>query len=54
MLKHVRSFRIGYNSPGALASVNHLHLHLLYIERKLYLTEVVKAKMLLKYAPNKL
>ncbi|XP_017461378.1 PREDICTED: GDP-D-glucose phosphorylase 1 [Rhagoletis zephyria] len=32
-----KSFRIGYNSPGALASVNHLHLHLLYITTDLYI-----------------
>lgn len=31
------NFRIGYNSPGANASVNHLHLHLLYIEPRLYI-----------------
>ncbi|GAB0090488.1 FERM domain [Sergentomyia squamirostris] len=31
-----RHYRIGYNSPGALASVNHLHLHLMLIERDLY------------------
>lgn len=35
-------FRIGYNSPGALASVNHLHLHLLYIEQHLFIEDVVK------------
>ncbi|XP_065361246.1 GDP-D-glucose phosphorylase 1 [Calliphora vicina] len=32
-----RQFRIGYNSPGALASVNHLHLHLMCIEKELYI-----------------
>ncbi|XP_053678970.1 GDP-D-glucose phosphorylase 1 [Anopheles nili] len=31
-----RRYRVGYNSPGALASVNHLHLHLLPIHRDLY------------------
>lgn len=31
-----KAFRIGYNSPGALASVNHLHLHLLYVTAYLY------------------
>ena len=35
-----RSIRLGYNSPGALASVNHLHLHLLHVDRELY-TEVI-------------
>uniref|UniRef100_A0A1A9WTA9 GDP-D-glucose phosphorylase 1 n=1 Tax=Glossina brevipalpis TaxID=37001 RepID=A0A1A9WTA9_9MUSC len=33
-------FRIGYNSPGALASVNHLHLHLINIEKDLYIDHV--------------
>ncbi|XP_055378122.1 GDP-D-glucose phosphorylase 1 [Condylostylus longicornis] len=33
-------FIIGYNSPGALASVNHLHLHLMQIEQKLYIETV--------------
>ncbi|KAL9901524.1 GDP-D-glucose phosphorylase 1 [Glossina fuscipes fuscipes] len=32
-----RGFRIGYNSPGALASVNHLHMHLINIEKDLYI-----------------
>lgn len=36
-----RNFRIGYNSPGALASVNHLHLHLMFIERDLYIDHAV-------------
>lgn len=36
-------FRIGYNSPGALASVNHLHVHLLYIEKDLYLEDCVSS-----------
>lgn len=36
-----RTARIGYNSPGALASVNHLHLHLLYVEKNLYVEDVV-------------
>lgn len=36
-----KSIRIGYNSPGALASVNHLHLHLLSIEHDLYVEDVV-------------
>lgn len=39
---HDKHFRIGYNSPGALASVNHLHLHLLYIEQRLFIEDVVK------------
>ncbi|XP_075160427.1 GDP-D-glucose phosphorylase 1 [Haematobia irritans] len=34
------NFRIGYNSPGALASVNHLHLHLMFIDKNLYIDDV--------------
>ncbi|XP_055524152.1 GDP-D-glucose phosphorylase 1 [Wyeomyia smithii] len=34
-----RNYRILYNSPGALASVNHLHLHLLHISHKLYVED---------------
>lgn len=37
--------RLGYNSPGALASVNHLHLHLLHVDRELY-TEVIVSYIL--------
>lgn len=40
-LLNQRAFRIGYNSPGALASVNHLHMHLLYIEEILFVESVV-------------
>lgn len=40
-LERNRYFRIGYNSPGALASVNHLHLHLMFIEQELYIDRVV-------------
>lgn len=36
-----RYFRIGYNSPGALASVNHLHLHLMFVDKELYVDRVV-------------
>lgn len=36
-----RCYRIGYNSPGALASVNHLHLQLLYVEQQLYIENAV-------------
>lgn len=36
-----RFYRVGYNSPGALASVNHLHLHLMLIERELYVDSAV-------------
>ncbi|BFF97384.1 GDP-D-glucose phosphorylase 1 [Drosophila madeirensis] len=32
--------RMGYNSPGALASVNHLHFHLLHLPQDLYINQV--------------
>lgn len=35
-----RGFRIAFNSPGALASVNHLHLHLLLLDCDLYIDNV--------------
>lgn len=35
-------FKIGYNGPGAQASVNHLHVQLMYIEQKLYVETSVK------------
>lgn len=41
-----RTFRIGYNSPGALASVNHLHMHILYIEEILFVENVVSIYIL--------
>lgn len=46
LLHHLndKHFYIGYNSPGALASVNHLHFHLLYIEQPLFIEVVVKRK----------
>ncbi|XP_050332966.1 GDP-D-glucose phosphorylase 1 [Bactrocera neohumeralis] len=44
-----KAFRIGYNSPGALASVNHLHLHLLYVTTDLYSD---KAELELLERPN--
>ncbi|XP_065090405.1 GDP-D-glucose phosphorylase 1-like [Ochlerotatus camptorhynchus] len=34
-----RNYRIGYNSPGALASVNHLHFHLMHLNHKLYVED---------------
>ncbi|XP_053691889.1 GDP-D-glucose phosphorylase 1 [Sabethes cyaneus] len=34
-----RDYRVVYNSPGALASVNHLHLHLLHVKHKLYVED---------------
>lgn len=37
-------YRIGYNSLGAFASVNHLHLHLMYIESDLFIENVVSSK----------
>lgn len=35
--------RIGFNSPGASSSVNHLHLHILAIERELYIDRAVSS-----------
>ncbi|XP_068143355.1 GDP-D-glucose phosphorylase 1 [Drosophila tropicalis] len=34
------TMRMGYNSPGALASVNHLHFHLIHMPQKLYIDNV--------------
>lgn len=31
-----RRFRMGFNSPGALASVNHLHLHVVDVTKELF------------------
>lgn len=42
-----RRWRIGYNSPGAAASVNHLHLHLLHVDERLWVDDV----RLAPYAP---
>lgn len=39
-------YRIGYNSLGAFASVNHLHLHLMYIETDLFIENVVSTQLL--------
>lgn len=33
--------RIGFNSPGANSSINHLHLHILAIDRDLYIDKAV-------------
>jgi GDP-D-glucose phosphorylase len=41
-----RAIRFGYNSPGALASVNHLHLHMLHVERELFV-EFVELRQLI-------
>lgn len=35
-----RSYRLCYNSPGAWASVNHLHLHVLHVPARLYVENV--------------
>lgn len=35
-----RAVRIGFNSPGAFASVNHLHMHMIYIEQELYVEKI--------------
>lgn len=42
-----RHYRIGYNSPGAMASVNHLHMHLLYIEERLFVDSLIGTKHLI-------
>lgn len=39
-----RTIRLGYNSPGALASVNHLHIHLLSLPQALYVEVVVSSE----------
>lgn len=38
-----RSYRIAYNSLGAFASVNHLHLHLIHVPEKLYTEDAVSS-----------
>lgn len=43
-----RSYRIGYNSLGAFASVNHLHMHLICVEEKLFVEDAVSAKKTVK------
>lgn len=40
-----KSIRLGYNSPGALASVNHLHIHMLCIEQELFVEVVVSCNI---------
>lgn len=40
-----RCYRIGYNSLCALASVNHLHLHLMHLPEKIFIEDVVCAKI---------
>lgn len=40
-------YRIGFNSLGAFASVNHLHMHLMHIEMDLFIENVVR----ILYAP---
>lgn len=42
-----RNFRIGFNSPGAFASVNHLHMHLMHIDKELYVETAVCALILI-------
>lgn len=39
-----KSIRLGYNSPGALASVNHLHLHLISLQQELFVEVVVGSR----------
>lgn len=40
-----QNIRMGYNSPGALASVNHLHFHLLLFPQDLYIDKVPLEKL---------
>lgn len=49
-----RTIRLGYNSPGALASVNHLHIHLLSLPQKLYIEVVVSLKTFRKLTSSEL
>lgn len=42
-----QKYHIGFNSPGAFASVNHLHLHLLYIETPLSIQNYVRKTLFL-------
>jgi GDP-D-glucose phosphorylase len=42
-----KAIRLGYNSPGALASVNHLHLHMLHVDRELYVETIVSWNQIL-------
>lgn len=39
------SFKIGYNSPGALASVNHLHLHLIQLHQNTFIETIDFVKL---------
>ncbi|KAL5288320.1 GDPGP1 family protein [Megaselia abdita] len=39
------SFKIGYNSPGALASVNHLHLHLIHLNQNTFIENIKLVKL---------
>lgn len=41
-------FKIGFNSPGALASVNHLHLHLMQIDVELFVEKCVNIPALIR------
>lgn len=44
-----RSYRIGYNSLGALASVNHLHMHLIHVPEKLYVEDAVSMRKIFRH-----
>lgn len=37
--------KIGYNSPGALASVNHLHLHMIKLKQKTFIDNIELVKL---------
>lgn len=45
-------YRIGFNSLGALASVNHLHMHLMHIETDLFIENVVRMHARTSYAEH--
>lgn len=47
-----RRFRIGYNSPGALASVNHLHLHLVDVPNVLFSEHFVSNHCVFDFIEN--
>jgi GDP-D-glucose phosphorylase len=37
-----RYYKIGFNSSGAFSSVNHLHIHLFYLEKTLFVENIVR------------
>lgn len=49
-----RSYRIGYNSLGAFASVNHLHIHLFHVPEKLYVEDAVSEILQIEISNKKI